>query len=61
MNNPILISGSLEDYKQYEEQFARLEGANINIKVIVQGMQFRITIDRVWETLFEQDFKPSPK
>lgn len=61
MNNPILISGSLEDYKQYEEQFARLEGANINIKVIVQGMQYRNTNDRVWKTLFEQDFKPSPK
>ena len=61
MNNPILISGNLEDYKQYEEQFARLEGANINIKVIVQGMQYRNTNDRVWKTLFEQNFEASPK
>jgi hypothetical protein len=56
MNNPILLSESLEEYKQYEEQFARLQGANINIKVIVQGLQYRNTNDRIWETIFEQDF-----
>ena len=42
--------------KQYEEQFARLEGANINIKVIVQGMQYRNTGSRTWEQLFDQTF-----
>lgn len=60
MNNPILISESLEEYKQYEEQFVRLQGANINIKVIVQGLQYRNTNDRIWETIFEQDFS-NPK
>jgi hypothetical protein len=61
MNNPVSMADNAEDYLEYMEQFARLEGANINIKVIVQGMQYRNTNDRVWKTLFEQNFEASPK
>ena len=35
---------------------ARLEGATINIKVIIQGMQYRNTGDSTWEQLFDQAF-----
>lgn len=35
---------------------ARLEGATINIKVIIQGMQYRNTGSSTWEQLFEQTF-----
>ena len=38
------------------ESLARLEGATINIKVIVQGMQYRNTNNAEWNNLFEQTF-----
>ena len=38
------------------ESVARLEGATINIKVIIQGMQYRNTGDSTWEQLFDQTF-----
>ena len=38
------------------ESVARLEGATIDIKVIVQGMQYRNTGDSTWEQLFDQTF-----
>ena len=38
------------------DEIAALEGANINIKVIVQGMQYRNTGEPIWDTMFEQEF-----
>ena len=38
------------------ESLARLEGATINIKVIIQGIQYRNTGSGTWEQLFDQTF-----
>ena len=37
-------------------EIAMLQNAKIEIKVIVQGIQFRNSNDMMWETLFEQSF-----
>ena len=53
------------DFDYYENAYVenehmaameRLASADIQIKVIVQGMQYRNTGDALWDTLFEQTF-----
>ena len=39
------------------EEIQALAGANLEIKVIVQGLQYRNTNDDVWEDLFTQVFR----
>jgi hypothetical protein len=38
------------------EAINKLQGADIQIKVIIQGMQYRNTGDPMWDTLFDQSF-----
>lgn len=59
-----LDNGMYYDYSQgFDEiddealaEIAMLQNAKIEIKVIVQGIQFRNSNDMMWETLFEQSF-----